>query len=147
MYKRILASIDGSNTSNLALDEAIRLANDQKAELRLVHVIDEAMLDGDVEGFMNIATLRNALHQAGEHILKKGREIAAKNGITAETALLETLGARIASAIVDEAERWTADLIVVGTHGRRGFDRFFMGSVAEGVARIAPMPILLVRGR
>ena len=147
MYKRILASIDGSNTSNLALDEAIRLANDQKAELRLVHVIDEAMLNGDIEGFMNITALRNALHQAGENILKKGREVATLNGTTAETALLETFGARIASVIVEEATRWPADLIVVGTHGRRGFDRFFMGSVAEGVARIAPMPILLVRGR
>ena len=147
MYKRILASIDGSNTSNLALDEATRLASDQKAELRLVHVLDEAMLNGDIEGFMNIAALRDALHQAGESILKKGREHAAQNGITAETALLETFGARIASVIVEEAKRWPADVIVVGTHGRRGFDRFFMGSVAEGVARIAPMPILLVRGR
>jgi len=146
MYKRILASIDGSNTSNLALDEAIRLAHNQNAELRLVHVIDEAMLNGDIEGFMNIAALRDALHQAGENILKKGRELAAQKGITAETALLETFGARIASVIVEEAKRWPADLIVVGTHGRRGFDRFFMGSVAEGMARIAPMPILLVRG-
>lgn len=146
MYKRILAPIDGSNTSNLALDEAIRLAHNQNAELRLVHVLDEAMLDGDIEGFMNIATLRDALHQAGENILKKGHERAAQNGITPETAMLETFGARIASVIVEEAKRCQADLIVVGTHGRRGFDRFFMGSVAEGVARIAPMPILLVRG-
>jgi len=146
MYKRILAPVDGSNTSNLALDEAIRLAHNQNAELRLVHVIDEAMLNGDIEGFMNIATLRDALRQAGGNILKKGSDLAAQHGITAETALLETFGARIASVIVEKAKRCQADLIVVGTHGRRGFDRFFMGSVAEGVARIAPMPILLVRG-
>lgn len=61
-----------------------------------------------------------------------------------ETALLETGGERIASVIYREAQRWQADLIVIGTHGRSGFSRLFLGSVAEGVVRMAMVPVLLV---
>ncbi len=63
-----------------------------------------------------------------------------------EASLIETAGRRVPGAIVEEARRWGADLIVVGTHGRRGLDRLLLGSVAEGVARMSPVSVLLVRG-
>ena len=68
-----------------------------------------------------------------------------RSGATVETALLEASGERIASVIEGEARHWQADLIVIGTHGRSGLSRLLLGSVAEGVARSAPVPVLLVR--
>ena len=73
---------------------------------------------------------------------------AKKAGVGAESRLVEVekYGERVVDAIVDEAKRWRADLIVIGTHGRRGVSHLLLGSVAEGVVRLAPAPVLLVRG-
>jgi nucleotide-binding universal stress UspA family protein len=73
---------------------------------------------------------------------------AAAAGLAAETELivLETLKPRIAEAVADDAEAWPADLLVIGTHGRRGLSRLFVGSIAEGIVRVATMPVLLIRG-
>ena len=64
-----------------------------------------------------------------------------------ETSLItiEDLDERIPEAIADDAEAWSADLIVNGTHGRRGLSRLFLGSIAEGVIRVATKPVLLIR--
>ncbi|TCV81269.1 universal stress protein [Sulfurirhabdus autotrophica] len=145
MYKRILVPIDGSATSNNALREGIKLASEQHSQLRIVHVVDEAVLYSDVEGFMDITALRKALQESSKNLLTKAAETAKKGGVDAETAQLNTAGERIATTITEEAKRWSADLIVMGTHGRSGFDRLLMGSIAEGVARIAPAPVLLIR--
>ena len=145
MYKRILVPVDGSATSNNALREGIKLASEQHSQLRIVHVVDEAVLYSDVEGFMDITALRKALQESSKSLLTKAAETAKNSGVDAETAQLNTEGERIAATITDEAKRWSADLIVLGTHGRSGFDRLLMGSIAEGVARIAPTPVLLVR--
>ncbi|HET7877050.1 MAG TPA: universal stress protein, partial [Methylomirabilota bacterium] len=72
---------------------------------------------------------------------------AREAGVAVEPALLESDGRRVAAVVVDEARWWEADLIVVGTHGRRGLDRLLLGSVAEGVVRAAPVTVLLVRGK
>lgn len=146
LYKRILVPVDGSDTSNTALQEALRIAKDQQAALRLIHVVDEVIIDGDIEGYIDYGTLRDALQQAGQHLLAKVADTAKQAGVEAETTLLETMGERLGEAIAKEAKRWRADLIVMGTHGRHGLDRLFMGSIAEGTARLAPVPLLLVRG-
>lgn len=146
MYKRILIPVDGSATSDLALQEAIKLAEALKSQLHIVHITDESPLYTNAEGFVDIGALRDALRDAGKHILEKAEEHVKKYNIPAETVLLETSGERVANLIAEEARRWPAELIMMGSHGRRGFDRFIMGSVAEGVARIAPVPVLIVRG-
>lgn len=146
LYKRILVPIDSSSTAQHALQEALRIAKDQQAALRLVHIVDETVINGDIDGMLNYAALRDALKQGGSQLLKKLAQTATQTGIETETVLLETLGERVASVIADEAKRWQADLIVMGTHGRHGLDRLFMGSIAEGAARLAPVPLLLVRG-
>lgn len=146
MYKQILIPVDGSSTSNLALQEAIKLAGVHQSRLRLVHIVDESIPYSDFEGFIDLVALHDALIKAGKATLDTALETAKKNGIEAESALLETVGGHVAELIVDEARNWPADLIVMGTHGRRGIDRFFMGSVAEGVTRTAPTPVLLIRG-
>lgn len=144
MYKRILVPIDGSSTSERALQEAIRLIDDQPALLRLVHVIDDLQFL-DAEGYVDYAALRDLTRQIGERSLNKAREIAQQADITVETSLLEANGERIARVIDAEASNWAADLIVIGTHGRAGFDHLLFGSVAEGVVRGTTVPVLLVR--
>ncbi|MDO9054131.1 MAG: universal stress protein [Gallionella sp.] len=144
MYKRILVPIDGSSTSDRALQEAIRLIDTQHAQLRLVHVIDDLQFL-DAEGYVDYAELRELTRKIGQRALDKAEEIAGQADITVESALLEANGERIAQVIDAEAESWSADLIVIGTHGRSGFSHLLFGSVAEGVVRGASVPILLVR--
>jgi len=144
MYKRILVPIDGSSTSDRALQEAIKLIDAQPAQLRLVHVIDDLQFL-DAEGYVDYAELRELTRKIGQRALDKAEEIARQADITVESALLEANGERIAQVINTEAESWSADLIVIGTHGRSGFSHLLFGSVAEGVVRGASVPILLVR--
>ena len=144
MYKRILVPIDGSSTSDRALQESIRLIDVQPAQLRLVHVIDDLQFL-DAEGYVDYAELRELTRKIGQRALAKAEEMARQADITVESALLEANGERIAQVINTEAEGWSADLIVIGTHGRSGFNHLLFGSVAEGVVRGASVPVLLVR--
>jgi nucleotide-binding universal stress UspA family protein len=147
MYKYILVAVDGSDTAKLALREAIKLAKEQRAELRLIHVIDESLIAWDASDAMVAAeTVHNALRKAGQAIVDKALAQVRKADLKAQVVLPETFGERIASVIVKEAKRWPADLIVIGTHGRRGVDRLLLGSVAEGVVRLSAKPVLLIRG-
>ena len=145
MYQRILVPIDGSATSERALQEAIKLAAG-KAQLRLVYVIEEAYpLDAEGFAFIDYAALQEAVRKTGERALAQAAEKARNSGVTAQTALLEANGERVASVIDGEALNWPADLIVIGTHGRSGLSRLLLGSVAEDVVRGASVPVLLVR--
>lgn len=145
MYQRMLVPIDGSATSGRALQEAIKLAAG-KAQLRLVYVVEETyLLDAQAHAFIDYAALLGELGKTGERALAHAAEQVRRSGMTAETALLEAKGERIASVIDGEALNWKADLIVIGTHGRSGLSRLLLGSVAEGVVRGASVPVLLVR--
>lgn len=147
MYKHILVAVDGSDTSNLALQEAIKLAKEQQTQLRIVHVVEDIPLNIDTEYALD--AYQEAMRKTGEAVLGKAEALARESGVTPETKLLqiETLGHRITNLVVEEAQSWPADLIVLGTHGRRGFNHLLMGSVAEGVVRISPQPVLLIRGK
>ena len=145
MYRHILVPVDGSVTSERALQEALGLAREQGAQLELVHVMED-ILFLENEAYINYAEVRRSVRTGGEKILAQAQSAAEQAGVTAEQKLLEAGGERIASVIVEEARRWPADLIVIGTHGRSGFSRILFGSVAEGVVRTAHIPVLLVRG-
>ena len=147
MYQHILVPVDGSQTSHLALREAIKLSGSGKAELRIVQIVEEVTPLLDVE-LLNVDALREAVLESGRLILAKAETVAREAGVPATTRLIEARpGARIANVIADEARAWPADLIVIGTHGRRGVDHLLLGSVAEGVIRIAPTPVLLIRSK
>ena len=145
MYQRILIPVDGSPTSDRALQEALGLARQQNAQLELVHVVEEIYFL-DIESSINYAELLETMRNSGNEILKQAQTVIQQAGMAAEIKLLEANGERVASVIVTEAERWPADLIVIGTHGRSGFSRLLFGSVAEGVVRTAQIPVLLIRG-
>ncbi|MFL9879974.1 universal stress protein [Herbaspirillum rhizosphaerae] len=146
MYKTILVPIDGSNTAESAVKEACRLAMLCKARVRLLHVLDMTTLsNGFEEPDVYVTTTRPLALKEAEELLTRTRTEMEKSGIAVETEIKEAMGAHIADVIVERAATWKADVIVIGTHGRRGVRRFLMGSDAEQVARTSPVPVLLVR--
>lgn len=143
MYQRILVPIDGSALSVGGLETAIELARLTGGALRLLHVCDALTmaaalktLSSDVVGMME---------EVGAGILEDGRAHAEASGISVSTHLVETLGTRVSDATIAHAAEWGADLIVIGTHGRRGIARMLLGSDAEEIVRMAAVPILLTR--
>jgi nucleotide-binding universal stress UspA family protein len=147
MYQNILVPVDGSTTSNLAIQEAARIAQhqEQNAHLELVHVMSDIHLI-DANSYINYEEMKEIETSIGKKILAQAQTLARQAGVTAEIKLLEAGGERIANVLGAEARRWPADLIVIGTHGRSGFSRVLFGSVAEGVIRTAHVPVLLIRG-
>jgi nucleotide-binding universal stress UspA family protein len=142
MYKRILVGVDG--TSFRGLDEALRVAKLAGGALMVVHVVNEAMA-ADYVPAMYLDEVIKAAREAGEQVIQQAVTRARQSDVPCEHKLLETFGGRAADQIVREARSWPADLIVMGTHGRRGLKRLALGSDAELVVRMSPVPVLLVR--
>lgn len=147
MYRKILVPIDSSPTAALGLREAIRLAKDQNAALRVVHVVDKMAIIGVAEAGMNPRPVLAKLARSGRAVLDAARRSAKKLGVEADTVLREPLTKRVADEVLSEAKKWRADLIVMGTHGRRGLRRLVLGSDAEQIVRLANVPVLLLHGR
>jgi nucleotide-binding universal stress UspA family protein len=147
MYTKILVAVDGSPASDAALEKAVALSGQTRAALRIVHVVESPYAYPDLlsgEAMVDLSGLGQAWRDAGRRVLDRAVAVARKAGVEAEAALLEG-EERVSGLIAEEARRAKADLIVVGTHGRRGLDRLLLGSVAEGVARSASTSVLLVR--
>jgi nucleotide-binding universal stress UspA family protein len=146
MYKRILIAVDGSQTSARALQEAIRVARGGGGALQVVHVVNELVVGREYAPAIYYETAVASMREAGEKVLQQAGAAIRKTGVEFETKLVETIGGRAADDIVRLARDWPADLIVMGTHGRRGLSRLVMGSDAELVVRSSPVPVLIVRG-
>ena len=146
MYKQILVAVDGSDTSNLALQEAMKLAKEQQAALRLVHVVDETPAYMTMDTAFALGDFQKAMREAGQKVLATCATTARQAGVEVDTKFIVLQTQRICDAIIEEAKRWPADLIVIGTHGRHGFNHLLLGSVAEGVIRLAASPVLVIRG-
>ncbi len=147
MYSRIVVAVDDSHASNRALDEAINIAKTTSATLRIVHVLDDVSVSLTANPYAGYYTgeLIENLRQGGTEILQKAHARAKAAGVQAETVLFDDLGLSVQERIVSTAQEWSADLIVMGTHGRRGMQRAMLGSSAEGVLRSTSVPVLLVR--
>ena len=145
MYQRILVPVDGSPASNLGLNEAIKLAGLTGATLRLVHIVNEYVFDPVYAPVFDYAPLLQSFRMAGENVLTQAQATVRAAGVECQSELVETLGGSVARLILDQAENWPAELIVMGTHGRRGMGRVVLGSDAEAVLRATQVPLLLVR--
>jgi len=146
MYQRIIVPIDGSQTSNHALATALALAGESGGRVRLIHVVEEmAYLTGYDQFGGYAGDLLKVMRETGGSILAEGLAKARGAGIEADEVLYDSLGERLPEVVAEEARRWNADLIVVGTHGRRGVGRILMGSGAEQIVRMAPVPVLVIR--
>ncbi len=146
LYKKILVPVDGSETSLLGLRHAILLAKDVGAALRLIHVVHDYLVADGRHGLAKWSELLKDLREQGRRLLDEAAGIARGQGLEVETECVETPMGSVGAAITQFATQWPADLIVIGTHGRRGIRRLVMGSDAEYIVRTAPVPVLLVRG-
>ena len=145
MYHRILVPLDGSPTADAGLRNAIGLAAAIKAKLVLLHVIDDFALLVEMASVTSSETMREALRQYGRQALDKAQQAASDAGVMCESFVREVAQARISEIINEETVKHRCDLVVMGTHGRRGFSRLTLGSNAEGVMRNSTVPVLLVR--
>jgi nucleotide-binding universal stress UspA family protein len=147
MYSRILVPVDGSAPANLALLEAIKLVKCMGGKLCLIHVVDEFVMDAAYIPSVYYEGMIESLRGVGQAALDDAVATVRQHALEPEAVLSETFGRRVADQVVTQAKAWPADLIVMGTHGRRGIRRLLMGSDAELVLRTSPVPVLLVRGQ
>jgi nucleotide-binding universal stress UspA family protein len=145
VYKRILVPLDGSETAWNALETAEQLAVDMAAELRPVYVIDVPVLAFDSPGF-DPTIIRDAYAEEGRRVTAQAEARMKQRGVAGAARVEEVAGPGedVAERILIIAGDWHADLIVMGTHGRRGLRRLVLGSVAERVLRSTTLPVLLV---
>ena len=135
--EKILVAVDGSIYNEIALDQAISMATICNSQLFAIHVVEA--YPKHLESAPN---LEDEIKKAGMAFLEKVKERAAKKDVSCETIL--QVGGQPHEFIVKEAKRKEIDLIVVGTHGRSGLKKLFMGSVAQKVIGHTPCSVLVV---
>jgi nucleotide-binding universal stress UspA family protein len=145
MYQKILVPVDGSAASMRGIEEAIKVARATGGVLRLVHVVNEYVLDDGYAPALYYERLIESFRENGRKVIANAEAVARRSGIEFTSEMLEVVGGRASDLIVEEAKRWPAELIVMGTHGRRGLKRLALGSDAEMVLRTASVPVLMVR--
>lgn len=146
MYQRILVPVDGSPTADHGLQEAIRLAGLTRGSVRLLHVVDDLSFALAMDAYAGYSgDWMTELRDAGRQVLDDAKAQVVAAGLDAEAVLYDSVEGRVHELVVAEAKKWPADLIVIGTHGRRGVGRLVLGSSAEHVLRLSPVPVLLVR--
>jgi nucleotide-binding universal stress UspA family protein len=146
MYRRILVPVDGSTTSKLGLRHALGLAKDQNARVRVLNVIDEMAVVPMIDGYpADMSGILESMREAGNKAVEEGGMLAKRAGVKADTETVDSRGRVVSDVILEQAKIFRADLIVMGTHGRRGLNRLILGSDAERVLREASVPVLLVR--
>jgi nucleotide-binding universal stress UspA family protein len=143
LFRKILVPIDGSDISDKAMRMALDMTRESLGTVRFVHVMEddlylssEAMSDD----------LRTQVENHAKELLQKAMDAATGMGVNAQSQVLYKPGQRLGESVADEAADWGADLVVLGTHGRRGLGRLLLGSGAEQVIRLSPVPVLVVRG-
>lgn len=147
MYEKILVPVDGSPTSLRGLHEAIQVARLSGGRLKLLHVVDEmSFMTGLEAGVAMTTEILQLLREGGEKVLSDALAEVRAAGLDADTELFESYAGRVSDLVIAKAQEWGARLIVLGTHGRRGVGRMLLGSDAEQIVRLSPVPVLLVRG-
>ncbi|MEO8629037.1 MAG: universal stress protein [Betaproteobacteria bacterium] len=145
MFRSILAPIDGSSTSLRGLDEAIELAKQMHAQVRALFVVDEYAISSYLATYIDLNEILKTVDEDGRRVLQDAKERADRKGVPLQTVLEHSGFAPVADIILEQARAWPADLVVMGTHGRRGFRRLIMGSDAQTVVQSTPVPVLLIR--
>lgn len=148
MYKRIMVALDQSFMSGRVLETAIELAKSTGAQIAICHAIDETILSQREVAMMlpnSVGKTEARLRMGAEGFLGKAAETARAAGLEVEIKVVESEKKHVSDMLIDAAAEWHADLLVVGTHGRRGIERYFVGSVAERLVRKGRRSLLLVR--
>ncbi|WP_179401489.1 universal stress protein [Burkholderia guangdongensis] len=145
MYSKILVALDGSETSSHALDVALTLASEAGARLHPVYVVDFLVPAYDAPGY-DPSIMIEAVRDEGQQVVDDAAKRMAAHGVSGTPQIAETdpVGEDVAQRILTVAAQAGDELIVMGTHGRRGFQRLMLGSVAERLLRSATCPVLIV---
>ncbi|MFM0593658.1 MULTISPECIES: universal stress protein [Paraburkholderia] len=146
MYQRILVAIDGSQAAQLALEQALNIAEVADSTVTAVFVAEHAAQMIDIgTGRLDESARTKASAEAAMATLEDARAFFEQRGVRGLTRIVDAYGEDIVSVLSRVADTCEADLVVMGTHGRRGIGRLLLGSVAEAFVRRANMPVLLVR--
>lgn len=136
IYSHILVATDGSKFSEAAVCYAARLAKATGAKLTIIHV-------ANVHGYVEVLwhDMKKRYRDEGEKVLEEVKELCDLEGVDAETLLEEGVPYL---KIVEAAKRLHCDLIILGSHGHSGLEKILLGSVAERVIGISPVPVMVV---
>jgi len=147
MYERILVAVDGGPSSELAIGQAVGLAKHLAAEVKVLFVVDDSDFFFE-PAYVDPNEILQGMISVGQKALASAARRFENAGVRCLTELAErpVSPGNISGTIVSHADAWPADLIVMGTHGRRGVRRVIMGSVSEGVIAKTARPVLLIRG-
>jgi nucleotide-binding universal stress UspA family protein len=144
MYKRILVAVDGSDTSRRAFEAALALAKAMGATLQPYYVIENTPMYFDAPGY-DPSILRNQMIAQGNELAAQLTGTMREQGVNGEMLTGEASSLDdVPTLVLNAAKTAGADLIVMGTHGRRGFQRLILGSVAERCVRQSTLPVLLI---
>ena len=144
-YQHILVPVDGSEISFSAVKHAAQIAKAFNSQLTLISLIAEDPFTG-VDFYYSASIMKEYFIQAhanAEKALVEALEIATQLGANAESKIIT--GAVSAEGVVTTAEELKADLIVMGSHGRKGFQKFFLGSFAQDVLASSTLPVLVIK--
>ena len=139
MYSEILVPTDGSPASDAAIDHAIELADRYGARLHALYVVDGAAYSSLEAGAEVVV---EALESEGEEATRRVADAAADAGVECVSSVTSGTAYR---SIHDYVDEHGIDVVVMGTHGRKGIDRYLLGSVTERVVRTSDVPVLTVR--
>lgn len=144
---KILIAVDDSTCSTRAVEELLERKWPDQTEVRVISVVEPVMAAYGFTGGYIVESMVNAEKEITQHCRHFVDEVVAKlrRAFGEDRVTGDVLHGFIADSIVEEARSWDADLIMVGSHGRRGFQRFLLGSVAERVAGHAPCSIEIVK--
>lgn len=145
MYRRILVPIDGSATAQRGLQEAQGLAKACDASLVLLHVVEAYPMMMEMATAATWEQVTSDLRAYGQRVLEEAHQAALAAGVACEARLEDAAASRVCDVVIEQARERRCDLIVMGTHGRRGVAHALIGSDAERVIRMSPVPVLLVR--
>jgi nucleotide-binding universal stress UspA family protein len=144
MYTRILVAVDGSHTSRRAFDAALNLAGSLGATLRPFYVVENTPMYFDAPGY-DPSVLLNRLVEQGKELSTELAQAMRERGVSGDVAIGEASSVDdVPTLVLRAAAGFNADLIVMGTHGRRGVQRLILGSVAERCVRQSTLPVLLI---
>ncbi len=141
---RILLALDDSKSSEEALSVVARQIRSEGSEVRILHVLQPITLSAPPQMSSDYTPELQELGKRAKELLERAAKSLREAGFKAETLLKK---GDIRGTILDEAAEWKADLIVLGSHGKGGAQRFLLGNVAESVARHAPCSVEIVRVR
>lgn len=146
MYDKILVPVDDGEENRRAVEHAAALRKLSGGRVCLLHVVDPLWYANGREcAAIYFNTVLPAMRRDGRRILQEFQDVLGGDAASAEQVLEEAGIRSVPEIIIGQAKQWGADVIVMGTHGRRGWNRTLMGSVAEEVARLSPVPVMLVR--